>query len=98
MSSDWIVDEEHVAKLELKLKQLTNREVSNKEVLRQLEEVKNFQLSSDNTELCFEDNFVDDKVVVNSWIKNKAFPQNCAIVSSELLKLPDHDSLKHDEQ
>uniref|UniRef100_A0A0K0FIL0 Uncharacterized protein n=1 Tax=Strongyloides venezuelensis TaxID=75913 RepID=A0A0K0FIL0_STRVS len=93
MSSDWIVDEEHVAKLELKLKELKNKKVTGGEVIKQLEEVNCFQLSCDNVELKFEDNFVDDKVLDNSWIKKKIAPQNCAVLSSELLKLPENDSL-----
>ncbi|CEF61866.1 Hypothetical protein SRAE_1000014200 [Strongyloides ratti] len=94
MSSDWIVDEEHVAKLELKLKQLKEKKVTSTEIIKQLEEINFFQLSCDNVELGFEDNFVDDKVVDNSWIKKKITPYNCAVLNSELLKLPEHDSLE----
>uniref|UniRef100_A0A0K0ERG5 Tripartite motif-containing protein 2 n=1 Tax=Strongyloides stercoralis TaxID=6248 RepID=A0A0K0ERG5_STRER len=78
MSSDWIVDEEHVAKLELKLKNLKEKKVTSAEVIKQLEEVNFFQLSCDNVELGFEDNFVDDKVIDNTWLKKKITPQNCA--------------------
>uniref|UniRef100_A0AC35TVI4 Kaptin n=1 Tax=Rhabditophanes sp. KR3021 TaxID=114890 RepID=A0AC35TVI4_9BILA len=94
MSSDWIVDTEHVNKLEAKLKAIKDRPVVSKDIIVQLNEWNNYQLCEDRVEQCFEDNFVEDKVIDNHWVKQKIVPEKCAVSTSELLTLPENDSLE----
>ncbi|TMS34217.1 hypothetical protein L596_001851 [Steinernema carpocapsae] len=95
------IDYEYLAKLESKLKKLTNpdREFKSKDVCKEItqgreDRIFNLLTAAEPNSGSFEDNFVDVPIQA-SYIQRKIAPQTVAINKQELLKLVRNDLLEH---